>query len=218
MCGLGSVLTHLPLFCLSLGLPHHVPYPVHWLPVCAYWPTLLPLLPCSLTYPGCPWPILWLPAGLSLATLGLSWAPLGLVPVLVPYLFSWLLLGCSLAIPWLLLGLALGWPVLHPLYLGLRPVTCPVPWSGASGYQYSYPLVSISIGSVWYLLDSITFYVPWFRVYYLASLIIISVLGYHLGLLCPCVKGLSSTLGRFPRACYPTGVGPKPCFIVLCFI
>lgn len=95
--------------------------------------TLLPLLPCSLTYPGCPWPILWLPAGLSLATMGLSWAPLGLVPVLVPYLFSGLVPGLLLATLCLLLGLALGCPVLHLLYMGLRPVTCPVPGSCASG-------------------------------------------------------------------------------------
>lgn len=72
--------------------------PLFWPILAAYaMPTLLPLLPCSLTYPGCPWPILWLPAGLSLATMGLSWAPLGLVPVLVPYLFSGLLPGFFLA-------------------------------------------------------------------------------------------------------------------------
>lgn len=115
--------------------------------------------------------------------LGLSWAPLGLVPVLVPYLFSGLVPGFSPAILCLLPGLALGCSVLHPLYLGLRPVTCPVPRSGASGSStlvfgiYVYGFSLLSIGSL-----------PWFRVYHLASQPLGCVLGCRLGLLCPCVK------------------------------
>lgn len=114
-CGrLGSVLTHLPLFCLPLATSLYL---------LAYPSTSFAL------FPDLP----WLSLAYPMATLGLSWAPLGLVPVLVPYLFSWLVPGLLLAISWLLLGLALGCPVLHLLYMGLRPVTCPVPGSGASG-------------------------------------------------------------------------------------
>lgn len=59
--------------------------PLFWPILAAYGlVTLLPLLPCSLTYPGCPWPIIWLPAGLSLATLGLA-----LALVLPCTLYTW---------------------------------------------------------------------------------------------------------------------------------
>lgn len=107
------------------------------------------------------WPMLCLPfylfcllRGYSLAYHGLSpgYPMAGACPCSLP-LFRATAWACSRPTAGPCPGLC---TVLHPLLLGLRPVTCPAPGSCASGYQYSYPLVSISIGSVWYLLDSIT--------------------------------------------------------------
>lgn len=146
MVGLGGVvwwsvvvgwecLACLPLFWGTLGpMPAWLPTPFR-----GFLPTSFLAYPCCLWagYPSTyfaylgatPWPTLAYP----LATLCLFPGYLWPVSVLVPYLFSWLLPDYFLATLCLLPGLALGCPVLHLLYMGLRPVTCPVSGSYASG-------------------------------------------------------------------------------------
>lgn len=184
----GSVLAHLPLF---------------WPILAAYGlVTLLPLLPCSLTYPGCPWPILWLPAGLSLCYL---WP----VPFQVPYLFSGLLPGFSLAIH--------GLPCPAPSIPGAPPRDLPCTWGAVLAVVVRCHLVSIPMGAVCYLLV----------LYLLCTLVPCLSPCLPACRLCngvpprssvPVCEGTLIHPGRFPRACCPIGTGPKPCFIVLCFI
>lgn len=143
------------------------------------------------------------------------WATLCLFPgylwpvsVLVPYLFSGLVPGFSLAILCLLPGLALGCVLSCTLYTwGSAP--WPVLYLGAVlAVVVPCPLVSMSRGSVCYLLV-LTFCVPWFRVYHLASQPLGCVLGCRLGLLCPCVKVALATPWAVPQSLLPHRGGPE---------
>lgn len=170
--------------------------PIPRLSTCAYWPTL----PTSFAYPGPPCPLL----GWSCLTYAYSLATYGWCLPLFPTSFQ----GYCRASPWLSyaysLGLPLGCPVLHLLYMGLRPVTCPIPWSGASGSStlvfgiYVYGFSLLSIGSL-----------PWFRVYHLASQPLGCVLECRLGLLCPCVKVALATPWAVPQSLLPHRGGPE---------
>lgn len=95
--------------------------PLFWPTPAAYGlVTLLPLLPCSLTYPGCPWPIPWLPYAYSLATYGRCLA-------LFPTSFRGYCRASPL-LPSALLSTALGWPVLHLPIHGAPPRDLSYTW------------------------------------------------------------------------------------------
>lgn len=131
-----ACLAFLPLFCLSLG----------YLPV----PTGLP----SYLFCLC-WPIPGLPYTYSMATYGRCLS-------LFPTSFRGYCRASSL-LPSALLGLALGCPVLHLLYMGLRPVTCPVHGSCASGISTHilwYLYLGVSLLAVGSYLGSVSITLP----------------------------------------------------------